>query len=130
MAYLADTDVSVFSMGDSCQYYGFRWTLEGTRAKVVSLRTMDAAIIPIAASRNLFPIPQELFHTPDVTPEQVTDVITETCANVSSKPEKRSKTTDETIAEVFTTSVSSAPLWHERLGHIGKQNLKVMSKHP
>ena len=46
------------------------------------------------------------------------------------RPEKRTRTTDEIIGVVFATSVSSATLWHERLGHIGKQKLKVMSNTP
>ena len=91
---------------------------------------MDAAIIPIAASRNLYPIPQELFHAPDVTTEPATDVITEAHADVSSKPEKRTRTTDEIIGEVLATSPSLAPLWHERLGHTGKQKLKVIASTP
>ena len=45
--YLAETEVSVFSIGESCLYHGFRWTLEGFKCKVVSLRTVDAAVIPI-----------------------------------------------------------------------------------
>ena len=78
----------------------------------ISRRTMDGAIIPIAGRRNLYPLPDELFFTPqpDVTPELAADVITEAQGNVSSKPEKRARTTDEIIGEVFAASVSSAPL--------------------
>jgi hypothetical protein len=76
---------------------------------------MDGAIIPIAGRRNLYPLPDSLFFTPqsDVAPELATDVSTEARVDVSSKPEKRARTTDEIIGEVFATSSSSAPLWHE-----------------
>ena len=80
----------------------------------------------------MYPLPDEPFSIPqpDVTPELAADVITEAHADVSNKPEKRPRTTDETIAEIFATSTSSAPLWHERLGHTGKQKLKVMTSTP
>ena len=116
LAYLADTDVSILSMSEKAQYYGFKWTLADSHMEVISRRTMDGAIIPIAGRRNLYPLPEELFSAPqsDVNPEPAADVIKETNADVNSTPEKRSRTADDTIIEVFATSPSSAPLWYER----------------
>jgi hypothetical protein len=132
LAYLADADVSVLLIGEKAQYYGFKWFLQDSHAEIISRRTVDGAIIPIAGKRNLYPLPDERFFAPqsDVTPKPAADVIKETNADVNNKPKKRSRTTDETIAEVFATSSSSAPLWHENLGHTGKQKLKVVASTP
>jgi len=62
---------------------------------------MDAAVIHVTCSRNLYPIQQEL-----VAPESLYDIITEqNSADVSNKEERCSRTTDELIAEIFATSM-------------------------
>ena len=63
LAYLTDTDVSVLSMGETAQNYGFKWTLQDSNMEVISRRTMDGAIIPITGRINLYPLPDELFFT-------------------------------------------------------------------
>ena len=70
LAHFADTDVSVLSMGETAQNYGFKWTLQDSHMEVISRRTMDGAIIPIAGRKTCIPYQTNFSSLPSLTSHQ------------------------------------------------------------